>query len=158
MNVSELLSPKSKKKIKMTQEQLEQISPTLKKDKKLQQSPNARERPELKFEKPLTQKRSSVPTSLEMVRPNPITTAAVAELNQELQHSPKRVTMRRESFADRFNGRTSTLGKEGEKGIAKITKRPIEKLSESGQSHMSHLHSAVGRSRNGQPDSTPQTP
>lgn len=67
--MSELLSPKSKKKIKMTQEQLEQISPTLRKEKKLRDgslgSPTGlrselrENRPELKFERK-DKKRGSV--------------------------------------------------------------------------------------------------
>jgi len=47
---------------------------------------------------------------------------------------------RKESFIDRFNGRTSLMTNEGDRGVASSTNKPIEKLKETNSFLYTHLH------------------
>lgn len=47
---------------------------------------------------------------------------------------------RKDSFKERFVGRTSLVGPKGDEGVAAATNRPILKLSDTNSSNFSHLH------------------
>lgn len=54
------------------------------------------------------------------------------------------VVKRKDSFKERFVGRTSNITRDGDRGVVSNAKRPIQKLDETNSSLYSHLHITAG--------------
>ena len=131
------MSPKSKKKIVISRDNIEinnpkPTSPT----KKGRNSPS-----KLQEARPVSPTRRKKSTPIPVLPPvNGGSHLDNYDYAPSFIEVPQPNLKRKGSFADRFQGRTSVVDNRGEQGIVAKSNKPIEKLDETKSSHFSHLH------------------